>query len=191
MPKVIDIREETDLIEKRVRKVTLDDLDKAAYRTRVQEALEAIFNENETLRKIKVGESVAPQDLQALTSLVLTQEPDLDLNDLLDYYPETAGQLDQAIRRIIGLDAAAVRTHFEQFIRRHPTLTSTQIQFLQMLQNYIAKYGAIELEKLYEEPFTSIDAGGIDSVFGADEIDDLIAIIETFQAPKPQGGDSQ
>ena len=191
MPTVIDIREETDLIEKRVRKVKLDDLDKAAYRNRVHEALEAIFDENETLQKIKAGEPVSPQDLQALTSLVLTQEPDLDLNDLLDYYPETAGQLDQAIRRIIGLDAAAVRTHFERFIRKHPTLTSAQIQFLDMLQNYIAKYGAIELEKLYEEPFTSIDAEGVDSVFGADEIDDLIAIIETFQAPKPQGGDSQ
>ncbi|MGP0065273.1 MAG: DEAD/DEAH box helicase family protein [Isosphaeraceae bacterium] len=187
-PRVIDIREETDLIETRVRKVTLDDLDKAAYRSRVRDALEILFDENETLQKIKAGQPVTPQDLQALTSLVLTQEPDLDLNDLVDYYPETAGQLDLAIRRIIGLDAATVRTTFERFIRKHPTLTSTQIQFLDMLQNYIAKYGSIALEKLYEEPFTSINAGGVDNVFGADEIDDLIAIIEAFQAPGPQGG---
>ena len=45
-----------------------------------------------------------------------------------------------AIRRIIGLDANAVRTTFEQFIRKHPTLNSMQIQFLDMLQNYIAKF---------------------------------------------------
>jgi type I restriction enzyme, R subunit len=187
-PKVIDIREEDDLIETRVRKVRLDDLDKAAYRSRVQEALQNIFDESETLQKIKAGEPVAESDLQALTSLVLTQEPDLDLNHLVDYYPETAGHLDLAIRRIIGLDAEAVRKSFERFVRRHPTLNSMQIRFLDMLQNYIAKYGAIELEKLYDQPFTTLSSDGIDGVFSDSEIDDLIGILETFQPPKQQGG---
>lgn len=180
-PKIIDVREEGSLIEARVRKVRLDDLDKAAYRSRVQEALQAIFEENETLQKIKAGKPVAEADLQALISLVLTQEPDLDLNDLMDYYPETAGHLDLAIRKIIGLDANAVRATFEQFVRKHPTLNSMQIQFLDMLQNYIAKYGAVELERLYDQPFTTISSDGVDGVFSDTEIDDLIAILETFQ----------
>jgi type I restriction enzyme R subunit len=188
IPNVIDIREEADLVESRVRKVRLDDLDKAAYRSRVQEALQNIFEENETLQKIKAGEPVSESDLQALTSLILTQEPDLDLNDLVDYYPETAGHLDLAIRRIIGLDPEAVRKSFERFVRKHPTLNSMQIQFLDMLQNYIAKYGAIELEKLYDQPFTTFSSEGVDGVFSDSEIDDLISILETFQPPKPQGG---
>ena len=187
-PTVLDITEEGDLIESRVRKVKLDDLDKAAYRSRLREALDGIFEESEALQKIKAGEAVSSQDIQSLTSLVLTQDPDLDLNDLLDYYPETAGHLDLAIRRIIGLDATAVRSTFEQFVRKHPTLNSTQIQFLDLLQNYIAKYGAIELEKLYDQPFTSISSDGVDGVFSDTEIDDVIAILDTFQPPKPQGG---
>jgi len=190
-PRVLDIKEEGDLIETRVRKVKLDDLDKAALRSRLREALDKIFEENETLQKIKAGEPVSDQDLQALTSLVLTQEPDLDLNDLVDYYPETAGHLDLAIRRIIGLDANAVRSTFEQFVRKHPTLNSMQIQFLDMLQNYIAKNGAIELEKLYDQPFTSISSEGVDGVFSETEIDDLIAIVERFQPEKMQGGDNR
>ena len=187
-PRVLDIKEEGDLIETRVRKVKLDDLDKAALRSRLREALDNIFEENETLQKIKAGEPVTEQDLRVLTSLVLTQEPDLDLNDLLDYYPETAGHLDLAIRRIIGLDAQAVRSTFEQFVRKHPALNSMQIQFLDMLQNYIAKYGAIELDKLYDQPFTSISSDGVDGVFSDSEIDDLIAILETFQPKEVQGG---
>ena len=190
-PRVLDIKEEADLIETRVRKVKLDDLDKAALRSRLREALDKIFEENETLQKIKAGEPVSDQDLQALTSLVLTQEPDLDLNDLVDYYPETAGHLDLAIRRIIGLDPNAVRSTFEQFVRKHPTLNSMQIQFLDMLQNYIAKNGAIELEKLYDQPFTSISSEGVDGVFSETEIDDLIAIVERFQPQKTQGGDNR
>jgi type I restriction enzyme R subunit len=188
-PRVLDIKEERDLVETRVRKVKLDDLDKAALRSRLREALDELFDESDTLQKIKAGEPVSEQDLKTLTSLVLTQEPDLDLNDLLDYYPETAGQLDVAIRRIIGLDSHAVRAHFERFVRRHPTLSSMQIQFLEVLQNYIAKYGAIELEKLYDQPFTSISSAGVDGVFSDAEIDDLFGILETFQPKKPQGGD--
>ena len=114
-PKVIDIHEEDDLIETRVRKVRLDDLDKAAYRSRVQEALQEVFDESETLQKIKAGDPVAESDLQALTSLVLTQEPDLDLNELVEYYPETAGHLDLAIRCIIGLNADAVSKELRAF----------------------------------------------------------------------------
>lgn len=191
LPKVIDVHEDGDLIESRVRKVRLDDLDKAAYRSRIQEALQNLFEESETLQRIKAGEPVAEADVLALTSLVLTQEPDLDLNDLLDYYPETAGHLDLAIRRIIGLDANAVRANFEQFVRRHPTLNSMQIQFLDMLQNYIAKYGAIELERLYDQPFTTINSDGVDGVFSDEEIDDLIGILETFQPKSPHGGSQE
>ena len=66
-----------------------------------------------------------------------------------------------------------------------------QIQFLDMLQNHIAKYGAIELEKLYDPPFTIDHTDGIDGVFSDTEIDDLIAIIETFQPNKTQGGDNR
>ena len=42
------------------------------------------------------------------------------------------------------------------------------------------------MEKLYEEPFTSIDSDGLDGVFVSEaQIDELIHIIETFQ---PQTG---
>ena len=66
-----------------------------------------------------------------------------------------------------------------------------QIQFLDMLQNYIAKNGAIELEKLYDQPFTSISSEGVDGVFSDTEIDDLIAIVERFQPNETQGGDNR
>ena len=188
-PRVLDIQEEGDLIETRVRKVKLDDLDKAAFAPGSARPWTRSSRRTRPCRRSRPASRSSEQDLQALTSLVLTQEPDLDLNDLVDYYPETAGHLDLAIRRIIGLDANAVRSTFEQFVRKHPTLNSMQIQFLDMLQNYIAKYGAIELEKLYDQPFTSISSEGVDGVFSDTEIDDLIAILETFQPKKTQGGD--
>jgi type I restriction enzyme R subunit len=148
VPKVIDVGEEEDLIERQHYKPKLEGLELAAYRRRVESVLKSLFEQNETLRRIKEGDPVSDDDLRSLCSLVLTQDPDLDLQNLLDYYPETAGHLDLAIRGIIGLDPAAVQQRFSEFVQRHTTLNSMQIRFLSMLQNHIAKYGSIELDRL-------------------------------------------
>ena len=99
---------------------------------------------------------------------------------MLDYYPETAGNLDQAIRSIIGLDPEAVKERFNSFVKKHTRLNSTQLRFMQMLQNHISKYGSIEIERLYEEPFTALAADGVDGIFNDDQINDLLEIIGAF-----------
>ena len=154
-----------------------------------------IFDDSPVLQKIKAGEAVTPEDLEALCSLVLAQEPDLDLHDLTEYYPATAGQIDRAIRGIIGRDAGAVRNRFEQFVAAHNGLQSHQIKFLDMLQNHIAKYGSIEIERLYEPPFTLIDAEGIDGVFDETLAGELIELLGSFdpagESDKPSQEDTQ
>ena len=109
-----------------------------------------------------------------ITAIVLAQEPDLDLTDLLEYYPETAGNLAVAIRSIIGLNAETVNARFTAFAQQHK-LNSTQLRFLDLLKNHIRDFGAIELDQLYETPFTSLDKDGLDGVFPdeqqAEEID--------------------
>lgn len=191
-PKVIDVAEDDALIERKTHTVKLEGLELAAYRDRVERVLRNLFDLNPTLQRIRAGEPVNEDDLRALTSLVLTEDPTLDLTDLLDYYPETAGHLDQAIRQIIGLDAQAVRRRFEDFAQAHPALTAQQVRFLDMLQNHIARYGTITVERLYEAPFTTLHSEGLDGVFPDERtVQELIDIIETFTATKPQGGASQ
>jgi type I restriction enzyme R subunit len=190
-PKVIDVTEDDSLIEQRNYPVRLEGLDLAAYRARVEGVLRELFESNPTLQRIARGESVDKNDLQALTSLVLTQDGELDLNDLIDYYPESAGRLDQAIRRIIGRDAEQVAQVFSTFVQTH-NLNSQQIAFLRLLQNYIARYGSIELERLYEDPFTTIHADGLDGVF-ADEpmAEELLTLIQGFDATSPKEGENK
>jgi type I restriction enzyme, R subunit len=184
-PKVIDIKEDPALIERQKHVVKLDGLKLAAYRNRVEKVLRDLFESNDTLQRIKKGEPVSEADIEALTSLVLTQDPMLDLHDLVEYYPDCAGHLDLAIRSIIGLDAAAVHQRFTAFVQRHPTLNSAQIRFLDLLQNHIAKYGAIEVGRLYEPPFTSLHTDGLDGLFPDEEqASGVIDIIESFQPPK-------
>ena len=123
----------------------LEDLDMAAYRNRLNNVLQAIIDQNETLRKIRIGQPVTENDLEALCSLVLIQEPGLDLHDLMDYFKH-AESLDQAIREIIGMDGDEVRKRFTEFVQAHPNMASHQIKFLDLLQNHIAKFGSIKTD---------------------------------------------
>jgi len=64
-----------------------------------------------------------------------------------------------------------------------------QLRFLDLLQNHIAKYGAIEVGRLYEQPFTTISAGGLDGVFEDEaQIDELLGIINSFKPATPATG---
>jgi type I restriction enzyme, R subunit len=185
-PKVIDVDEDPALTERRPHVVRLEGLQLAAYRIRVEKVLNNLFESNETLQRIKRGQAVSQADLDTLSSLVLAQDPMLDLRDLVDYYPDCAGQLDQAIRGIIGLDAESVHERFTSFVQQHLTLTSAQIRFLSLLQNHIAKYGSIEVARLYEPPFTNLHTDSIDGLFpDEDQAQSILRIVESFQPTNP------
>jgi type I restriction enzyme R subunit len=185
-PKIIDVKEDESQIERKKHKVRLDkldDLDMVAYRNRVNNVLQAIIDENETLRRIRLGQPVTENDLEDLCSLVLTQEPGLDLRELMEYFKQ-AKSLDQAIREIIGMDADAVRQRFTMFVQAHSNLASHQIKFLDLLQNHIAKFGSIKTDELYQPPFTSLHIDSLDGLFDEALADELFDIIGSFQ---PQG----
>ncbi|QGQ21947.1 DUF4145 domain-containing protein [Gimesia benthica] len=185
-PVVLDVTEDESQIQQNKHKVRLDkldDLDMVAYRNRVNQVLQTIIDQNETLRKIRLGQPVTEKDLEDLCSLVLTQEPGLDLHDLMEYFKQ-AKSLDQAIRGIIGMDAEAVHQRFTKFVQAHPNLASHQIKFLDLLQNHIAKYGSIKTDELFQPPFTSLHSDGLDGLFEGTLADELFDIIDSFQEQK-------
>ena len=162
-------------------KVKLAGMDLAAYRSRVESVLNALFDQSTALQKIKSGEPVAEADLEELVSDVLLQDPDLRLEDLLEHYPNKSKNLALAIRRIVGMDAAKVDEHLKTFVQQYPALNSNQIRFLELLKSHISTYGAIELEKLWEVPFTTLHTGGIDGIFtDSAQVDALLDLLQNL-----------
>ena len=134
---------------------------------------------SEALRKIRELKPVAQSDLQDLINDVLLHDPDLHLEELVVHFPNKAKRLDLAIRRIVGLEAAQVDGHFRVFVSKYPQLNANQIRFFELLKSYIGRYGAIEVEKLWDEPFTNVHAGGVEGVFTkSEQVDDLLSLLE-------------
>ena len=153
------------------------------YRRRIKEILENMVQANPTLQKIKQGEVINEHELNSLTSTILTTHPGVSLDVLNEFYGRTATQLDITVRELIGLDPNAVEEHFKNFLHQHPSLTAQQVKFMNLLKNYIAQHGTINIETLYDAPFNSISHEGIDGVFKPQDVDDLIAVLGPFIKP--------
>lgn len=183
-PVFLNVAEDELEYEVSSHKVKLQGMDLAAYRNRVQSVLEGLFEESAVLKKIRAGEPVAEDDLDDLISDVLLQDPDLRLEDLLEHYPNKSKSLALAIRRVVGMDAAKVDERLKTFVQQYPSLNANQIRFLELLKSHISTYGAIELEKLWDTPFTTIHAEGIDGVFTESaQVDALLDLLEKLNEP--------
>lgn len=185
-PRILDITEDASKIEFGRHMPKLEGTELVAYRQRVEQVLTGLFDTNSTLRKIRRGEPVAEADLTALVSLVLTQHPDVNLAWLTEFYPDTAGDLAAAIRTIVGLEPEVVAERFGEFFARHPQLSAKQQRFMALLQNHIAKFGVVTLDKLYDAPFTQVSPNGPDGVFDDAAVEELIAVIDRFRPGSDQ-----
>ncbi len=177
-PLMLNVQEDASEVQTGSHKVKLEGLDLAAYRTRVESVLKKLLEESEVLKSIRAGQPVPAEEVAELVDDVLLQDPDLDLQELLVHYPNKSKSLELAIRQVIGLDSERVDLHFRKFVQKYPALNANQIRFLDLLKSYLSRYGIIELGKLWEAPFTSIDSAGIDGVFTDDQqVNDLLELL--------------
>ena len=164
----------------------LDGLDLVEYKRRVESVLRENFADYPTLRRIRDGEAVREDELEELAKLVLEVDDKANVKYLAGRDIETRRSLLAVFRGLVGLDAAAVDRAFTGFVHAHPRLTAQQLRFLLILQNHIAQNGGIEIERLYEPPFTTLHAESIDGIFtDPDCVDDLLAVLGGFERGRP------
>lgn len=185
-PLEIDV---TDIDERSKQEVVeLEGVDLAAYRHRVENVLRELMDESPVLQRIKAGLSVEESEIRPLIEKMIFRDPNLSVEQLLVSFPNKANRLDLAIRQIIGLDAEAVGRHFTRFVQKYPSLSSHQMHFLALIQKHIVNYGKLEIDKLYEEPFTQVHIEGVDGVFTSEEqISDLLDLITEINELAPVG----
>ncbi|MCF6356064.1 MAG: DEAD/DEAH box helicase family protein [Candidatus Polarisedimenticolaceae bacterium] len=175
------VKEEGETYEVERKNILSSETEGLQYRRRIKKILDQMLSDNPVLQKIHRNQPVSVQELERLTSTILTQHPGVDIAVLNQFYQRTAQELHTTIRELIGMDANAVENHFTQFLHAHPQLNHKQVQFMNLLKQYISEHGTIEaVEKLYDAPFTSISHEGIDGVFSTADADDLVTLLRPF-----------
>ena len=151
-------------------------------RNRVESVLRKMIEKSELMRSM---DGPTPRARYCdLVQQVLIEEPSINLQDLLVHFPNKSASIELAIRQVIGLAPEKIEQSLETFRAKHPGLNSNQLRFLDLIKNYLSKYGSIDPEKLWEDPFTSVSSDGIDGVFPQDDqIEDLLGLVRELATP--------
>ncbi|WP_235085329.1 DEAD/DEAH box helicase family protein [Chromobacterium sp. Beijing] len=159
--------------------------------TRYREMVEALIAElteyNPVLQKIKNGEMIRTEEASELAELLHEEHPHITEDLLRQVYKNRKARFIQFIRHILGIEVLKsfpdeVRAAFDQFIHAHTTLSSRQMEFLNLLKGFIIEREKVEKKDLINTPFTVIHPQGIRGVFSPAEINEILQLTERLAA---------
>ena len=87
------------------------------------------------------------------------------------------GGLGLFIRSLVGLDREAAKQAFNAFYS-DTSLTANQIEFVNMIVDYLMERGVMDPRLLYESPFTDMNPLGVQGVFGESGAERLVTILD-------------
>ncbi|WP_202967525.1 type I restriction-modification enzyme R subunit C-terminal domain-containing protein [Caenimonas sp. SL110] len=157
------------------------------YREMVESLIAEMTEHNPVLQKIKNGDAVSTDEADALAALLHEEHPHITEALLQQVYKNRKARFIQFIRHILGIEVLRsfpdqVGAAFDQFIRAHTTLSSRQMEFLNLLKNFIVEREKVEKRDLINTPFTVIHPRGIRGVFSPSEIDEILQLTERLAA---------
>ncbi|WP_316834467.1 DEAD/DEAH box helicase family protein [Pedobacter nutrimenti] len=157
------------------------------YKELVEEKINELTETNFLLKKIKDGEQISEVEAQQLAEQLYEEHPNITIDLLRRVYNHRKAQLVQFIKHILRIEILesfpeTVSKTFTDFITTHSYLSSRQLQFLDLLKNYIIERGELQKRNLIESPFTMIHPDGIRGVFNPIEIDEILSLTQKLLA---------
>lgn len=157
------------------------------YKELVEEKINELTATNPILQKLKAGESISEVEAQQLAEELYEEHPNITIDLLRRVYNHRKAQLVQFIKHILGIEILesfpqTVSKSFQNFISAHSYLSSRQLQFLDLLKNYIIDRGELQKRNLIESPFTLLHPDGIRGVFNPKEIDEILSLTQKLLA---------
>jgi type I restriction enzyme R subunit len=153
------------------------------YREKVRELVKRLEEENETLRKIKNGDSLTVEEIEELEQELSEHEPYPTEENLQKAYDARKVNFIDLIKYIMGIGGLVtfpekVSEAFAEFIAEHNTLTAKQIQFLHTLQTFIIENGELTKRDLVSEPFTKLHERGFLGLFDKNTQQEILKVTD-------------
>ncbi|MGH1388353.1 DEAD/DEAH box helicase family protein [Kordia sp.] len=157
------------------------------YKEMVEAKVAALTKHNPILQKLKEGKMITEDEAQTLAEELYETDPHITESLLRKVYNHQNAKFIQFIKHILGIEILErfddqVSKAVNEFITDHTYLSTRQIEFLNLLKNYIIERGTIEKRDLIQAPFTIIHPKGIRGVFSPKEIKDILILTEKFVA---------
>ena len=151
--------------------------DKNRFQRKVRHFLEGHMD-HITIQKLRRDEPLTSQDVAELERIFLDEDiaTSVDLDQV-----RADGGLGLFIRSLVGLDREAAKRALGGFTQGR-ALTPNQIEFIDLIVNYLTERGAMEPSRLYESPFTDMDDMGVSGLFQPAEVKELVRLINEVKS---------
>lgn len=159
----------------------------AKYRELVEKKINELVSSSPILQKLKQGQDITTDEAEQLAEELHNEHPHITIDLLRKVYNHRKAALVQFIKHILGIEqletfAETVTKAFDDFIAKHSYLTSRQLQFLDLLKNFVLEKGDVSKRNLIESPFTMLHPEGIRGIFNQKEIDEILSLTEQVLA---------
>ena len=159
----------------------------AKYRELVEKKINELVSNSAILQKLKQGQEITPEEAEQLAEELHNEHPHITIDLLRKVYNHRKAALVQFIKHILGIEqlesfSETATKAFDDFIAKHSYLTSRQLQFLDLLKNFVLEKGDVSKRNLIESPFTMLHPEGIRGIFNQKEIDEILRLTEKVSA---------
>ena len=159
----------------------------AKYRELVEQKINELVSSNPVLQKLKEGMQISEQEAEQLAEELHDEHPHITIDLLRRVYNHRKAVFIQFIKHILGIEVLVtfpetVSKAFDEFIAAHSYLSSRQLQFLDLLKEFILDKGEVSKRNLIESPFTLLHPEGIRGVFSPKEIDEIVGLTQKLIA---------
>ncbi len=148
------------------------------YRAKMMQFLKDEEN-HIALQKLKRNKPITPSDIQELERIFFESGDFGTKEDFESAYGKQEN-LGLFIRSLVGLDRREAMQAFNDFLDGQ-RYNSNQIEFVNMVIDYLTKNGAMDAAMLYQAPYTNYDSNGLSGVFSNGEAEKIVEILETIK----------
>ncbi|RLA70456.1 MAG: restriction endonuclease subunit R [Epsilonproteobacteria bacterium] len=157
------------------------------YKAMVEEKINELLAQNPILQKLKEGEAISEAEAKALAQLLEDETPHITIDLLRRVYQNKKAPFLKLIRHILGIEKLenfpdTVSASIDTFIAEHTTLSKKQLEFLNLLRDFLIKQGDIEKKDFIYPPFTVLHPDGIRGVFSPQEINEILNMTKELVA---------
>ena len=127
--------------------------------------------------KVRSGEPLTAADIDELQRILVAAG--IGNDDTFEQASRNAGSFGLFIRSLVGLDRAAAKAAFAEFLddKRY---SKNQIKFVTLIIDELTEHGVVDAARVYESPYDSVAPTGPEALFPGADLDRLFATISAL-----------
>lgn len=130
------------------------------------------------IHKLRTNQPLTATDLAEMERMLA--ENDIGTaNDIAKAKQESHG-LGLFVRSLVGLDRQAAKDALAGFLTGK-TLSANQIEFTNLIIDHLTEHGCMDAALLYTSPYTDISPLGVDGVFQASQVSELMNVLDEIK----------